>query len=279
MKTLNRALAILEVFLQVEEDGIRLSELARLSGLNKATANRIVSDLVKQGYLYQPKPRGKYHLGTKFLRFHQLIMQKSKLEQVAPPYLTKLAESVGDCVLMSVLDDEQTLVTNVVDSDHVLRIALEVGVRIPLYCTGQGKALLAGMTEAELDQYISKVALERLTDNTITSPSELKLHLKTVVEEGVAYDDEDRFIGIRNVAVGIRNAAGKVFAAVGVIGPSVWMTRERMREIAPQVKECAAEISRALGYASCDTEPTADKPKAQEQEASVAQRRYFTCTP
>ena len=163
MRTLNRALDILEVFLEIEDDNIRLSELARLSGLNKATVNRIVSDLVARGYLNQPKPRGKYYLGTKFIRFNQLIMQKSKLEQVAPPYLTKLAESVKDCVFLSVLDGEHALVTAVIDSQHVLRIALEVGVRIPLYCTGQGKAILAGMTEAELDQYLSKVTLKRFT--------------------------------------------------------------------------------------------------------------------
>jgi IclR family KDG regulon transcriptional repressor len=270
MKTQNRELAVLEVFLQVEEDSMRLSELARLSGLSKATTNRIVSDFVKAGYLYQPKPRGRYHLGNKLLRFHQLIMQKSKLEQIAPPYLTKLAESVKDCVVLSVLDDEQTLVTNVCDSDHVLRIALEVGVRIPLYCTGQGKAILAGMTDEELDQYLSKVTLKRLTENTITSPSELKSHLKTVAEEGVAYDDEDRFLGIRNVAAGIFNAGGKVCAAVGVIGPSVRMTKDKMREIAPQVRECADRISRALGYASCATEATVDEPKTQKQKVTVA---------
>ena len=270
MRTLNRTLDILEVFLKIEGDNIRLSELARLSGLNKATVNRIVSDLVNRGYLNQPKPRGKYYLGTKFIRFNHLIMQKSKLGLVAPPYLTKLAESVKDCVLLAVLDDEQALVSAVIGSQHLLRIALEVGVRIPLYCTGQGKAILAGMTEAELDEYLSKVTLKQLTENTITSASELKAHLMVVANEGVAYDDEDQYIGIRNVAAGIMNADGKVIAAVGVIGPSVRMTRTRMREIAPQVKQCAAEISKALGYVSCDTEPAAKKPKARKQKVAIA---------
>jgi DNA-binding IclR family transcriptional regulator len=269
MRTLNRVLDILEVFFKIEDDNIRLSELARLSGLNKATVNRIVSDLVDRGYLNQPKPRGKYYLGTKFIRFNQLIMQKRKLEQVAPPHLTKLAESVEDCVLLSVLDGEQALVTAVTGSQHVLRIALEVGVRIPLYCTGQGKAILAGMTEAELDQYLSKVTLKRLTENTITSPNELKSHLKIVAREGVAYDDEDQLLGIRNVAAGIMNVDGKCIAAVGAIGPSVRMTRARMKEIALQVKLCAAEISRALGYVSCDTEPTVSKPKAKKRKVAT----------
>ncbi len=269
MRTLNRALGILEVFLEIEDDNIRLSELARLSGLNKATANRIVSDLVARGYLNQPKPRGKYYLGTKFISFNQLIMQKRKLTRIAPPYLTKLTESVKDCIVLSILDGEEALVIAVGDSQHVLRIALEVGARIPLYCTGQGKALLAGMTEAELDQYLSKITLKQFTENTITGPNELKAHLIMVAKEGVAYDDEEEMLGIRNVAAGIINADGKVIAAVGVIGPSVRMTRARMREIAPQVKLCAAEISRALGYVARDTEPTAKKPKAKKRKVAT----------
>ena len=269
MRTLNRALDILEVFLEIEDDNIRLSELARLSGLNRATVNRIVSDLVDRGYLNQPKPRGRYYLGTKFIRFNHLIMQKRKLEQVAPPHLTKLAESVEDCVLLTVLDGEQTLVTDVIGSQHLLRIALEVGVRIPLYCTGQGKAILAGMTEAELDQYLSKVTLKRLTEYPITDPNELKAHLIMVAKEGVAYDDEDQFIGIRNVAAGIMKADGKVIAAVGVIGPSVRMTRTRMREVAPEVKLCAEAISRALGYVACDTEPTVSTPEAKKRKVAI----------
>jgi len=270
MRTLNRVLDILEVFLKIGDDNIRLSELAKLSGLNKATVNRIVSDLVDRGYLNQPKPRGKYYLGTKFIRFNQLMMQKRKLEQVAPPHLTKLAESVKDCVVLTVLDGEQALVTTVIGSQHLLRIALEAGTRTPLYCTGQGKAILAGMTEAELDQYLSKVTLKRLTEYTITGPNELKSHLIMVAKEGVAYDDEEEILGIRNVAAGIMNADSKCIAAVGVIGPSVRMTRARMREIAPPVKLCAAEISRALGYVSCDTEPTVSKPKARKQKVAIA---------
>ncbi len=269
MRTLNRVLDILEVFLKIEEDNIRLSELARLSGLNKATVNRIVSDLVTRGYLNQPKSRGKYYLGTKFIRFNQLIMQKSKLEQVAPPHLAKLAEAVKDCVFLTILDGKEALITEVIDSQHLLRIALEVGTRIPLYCTGQGKAILAGMTEEELDQYLGKVNLRQYTENTITGHNELKTHLMMVAKEGVAYDNDEEFIGIRNVAAGIRDANGKVIASVGVIGPSVRMTRARMREITPQVKLCAVEISIALGYVFSDTDPMVKNPKTKKQKSVI----------
>jgi DNA-binding IclR family transcriptional regulator len=270
MKTLKRALDILDVFLEIGNDNIRLSELARLSGLNKATVSRFVSDLVDRGYLKQPKPRGKYYLGTKFIRFNHLIIVKDKLALIAPPYLVKLAESVEDCVLLTALDRDHALVTEVIDSQHVLRTSLEVSTRIPLYCTGQGKAILAGMTEAELDEYLSKVTLKQYTENTITNASELKRHLMMVTREGVAYDDEDQFIGIRNVAAGIKNAGGKVIAAVGVIGPSVRMTRARMREIAPQVKLCAEQISKALGYVPYDTEPAVNKTESKKQKVAAA---------
>jgi DNA-binding IclR family transcriptional regulator len=265
MGTLKKALGILEVFLKIEDDNISVSELARLSGLNRATVNRNVSDLVDRGYLNQPKKRGKYYLGAKFIRFHQLIMQKRKLELVAGPNLAKLAESVRDCIALSVQDGEESLVIAVIDSQHALRIALEVGVRTPLYCTGQGKAILAGMTEAELDGYLNKVNLKQFTENTITDPNKLKSHIRIAAMEGVAYDDEEETLGINNVAASILNTDGKVIAAVGVIGPSIRLTRVRMREIAPLVKQCAEDISRSLGYIPYDTKQMVSQPQAKNQ--------------
>ena len=193
------------------------------------------------------------------------LCRLGKLELVAGPNLAKLAESVQDCVALSVRDGAESLVINVIDSQHVLRIALEVGVRTPLYCTGQGKAILAGMTEAELDEYLSNVTLRPFTENTITDPGKLKSHIRMVATEGVAYDDEEETLGIQNVASGILNTDGRVIAAVGVIGPSIRLTRVRMREIAPMVKQCAEDISRYLGYIPYDTKQTVSQPKAKNQ--------------
>ena len=82
----------------------------------------------------------------------------------------------------------------------------------------------------------------------ITSLAELKKHLLAVRQEGVAYDDEEQYVGVRNVAAVLKDNTGTVVGAIGVISPSVRLSRERMKEIAPDVRDCAGEISRAMGY-------------------------------
>jgi DNA-binding IclR family transcriptional regulator len=103
-------------------------------------------------------------------------------------------------------------------------------------------------TEAEPEDYLNTFNLEAHTANTITDVNSLKTHLMRIAKEGIAMDDEEYFQGVRNVAAGIKDGEGKLTASVGVLGPSVRLTRSRMQEIIPDVKSCALAISTELGY-------------------------------
>jgi DNA-binding IclR family transcriptional regulator len=107
---------------------------------------------------------------------------------------------------------------------------------------------LAYFPPGEMEIYFKRVTLEQRTENTITDVEELKNHLVNVVREGVAYDDEEQYLGIRDVAAPIFNADNRVFASIGVVAPSLNLSRNRMREIAPKVKLCGLDISRDLGH-------------------------------
>jgi len=78
--------------------------------------------------------------------------------------------------------------------------------------------------------------------------SQLEKELVTVKDDGIAFDDEEWELGLGNVAAPVRDKPGNVIAAVGVVGPTVRLTKTRMREVVPMVKNCAFEISRELGY-------------------------------
>jgi len=248
MKSLDKVLDVLEVFLELETDSIRLSELTKHTNLNKATVNRIVTNLVKRGYLSQPEKRGKYHLGSKFLNFNRIITQKRQLRQIALQHMTELAASIGECVFLAVYEEERTIISEIVESKALLRTAPLIGTQVPMYCTAVGKVILANMTKSELDKYLKETTLVQHTEFTITDPDEFRSHLQLVAREGVAFDDEEQYLGIRNVAAPIINSDGKVKAALGVLGPSVRLTQSRMKEIAPEVKAFAGYISAELGY-------------------------------
>jgi len=247
MKVINKALDILETFLSQERE-LGLSELAKLTGLNITTTNRIASDLVKRGYLEQMEKRGKYSLGRKFLDYNSLIRSKLVIRDVSAPYLKTLSQLVNESVLLVSWDGRRGLQTATVHSGHSLRIDPEEGRRFSMHSTGVGKAILSTMTSEELDEFFKGTSLKGYTPKTITDLNKLKEHLFTVKREGVAYDDEEVYPGVRNVAAVVRDGRGEVVGAIGVIGPSVRLTPIRMREIAPSVKNFALEISRALDY-------------------------------
>jgi len=247
MKSLIKAIDVLEAFLNMDEE-VPLSVIAKESGLDKSTVNRIVYTWVSRGYLSQSEKRGNYSLGTKFLDFSGLKKKRSSIRNIALPHMKKLAENTRETIILSVLNGHFATNNEVIPSNYPLKIVPDEGSSAPLYCSGAGKILLSNMSKQDIDDYVNTTELKEHSPNTITHPDILRSHLMKVAKEGIAFDDEENIPGVRNVAAGIRNADHKVVAAVGVLGPSTRLTKSKLTEIAPAVMECALEISRDLGY-------------------------------
>lgn len=247
MKSLNKVLDILETFLTSDSNTLRLTELSDLTGLHKATVNRIVSTLVKRGYLSQNEKRGKYSLGTKFLNYSSVIKRRIKIADLARPHLIRLNKIVKESATLFTYDHERIIYIEEIHSKYPLRIISE-SAPPPLYCTAIGKLFLSDLTNNELEKHLNNTELKAFTKNTITDINVLKRHLISIAKEGTAYDDQEWLLGVRSVAVGIRDSEAKLIGAISVIGPSVRLSRENLIEIAPEVKYCAMKISLDLGY-------------------------------
>lgn len=250
MNTLDKTFTILNIFLSIGDFEIRLSELARISGIHVATVSRIVSKLVYYGYLSQAEKRGKYMLGTKFLEFSAVIEQANIIKRIAMPYLIKLFKIADETVGVFEWDGKRLIFIDYVRSKYLPRNPSPDRSHeyFPLYCTAMGKIVLANMNNRELQAYFKNNELIPQTPNTITDSEELKKQLLEIAHEGVAFDNEEDRPGIRNIAAGIKNSEYKINACIGLIGPTSRISPERMVELAPYVKECADEISRKLIY-------------------------------
>jgi IclR family transcriptional regulator, KDG regulon repressor len=247
-KVLNKSLNILELFLENKTE-VSLSELSEVSGQNITTVSRMVSTLVKRGYLNKSKFTRKYSLGNRFLDFSSAIGASSNLRSIAMPFLANLSRLVPETVSLISWDGRQGVHVAVIFSRHLLRVSPEEGsiFRQPLHSTGLGKAILANLPEKDIEEYYKSVTVSQFTPNTITDVNDLKQHLLIVKREGVAFNDEEQHLGIRSVAAAVKNHNGEVVGALNVVGPSVRLTRGGMRDIAPAVKACAVRISEALG--------------------------------
>jgi DNA-binding IclR family transcriptional regulator len=247
MKSINKALDILEVLLNNPDSELRLSELCQLTGLNKSTANRIVSILIKRGYVSQKEKRGKYSLSTRFLTSSGQIRQSKRIRDIAKPYLSKLGYAFNESVILAIRDLNHAYIVDAFVSTNILTTTVAVGSKLPMFCTSAGKIFLANMTEPELEKYIVNVGFQQYTVNTITDPRRLRAALKIVKEEGAAYDNEEQWVGLTSLGVGIYNKEGKSIAALGIVGPSVRLTEDKMPAMIKELKACAAGISESAG--------------------------------
>lgn len=251
MKTLNKSLNILKLFLK-DANEKTLDEITKLSGVNKTSVIRIISTFVNHGFLKQRKRRGKYSLGSIYFDFTSVLKRNLRLRDVAVPYLAKLSKQLNESVIIAYGDGREGVITETFQDmsrrNTILRVVPAEGSDMQLHSTSLGKILLANMPEKALETYFSDETVTRFTPNTITDLNSMRSHLLPVREEDVAFDDEEFSLGVRGVAAGLRDNEGMIIGAIAVIAPTVRLTRSKMQELRPVIKNCALEISRELGF-------------------------------
>jgi DNA-binding IclR family transcriptional regulator len=157
-----------------------------------------------------------------------------------------LREQTGETVDLSVLDHGGVVCVNFLESKKVNRISSGIGMRKPVHCTAEGKALIAFQSAATIERILG-AKLERRTPRTLIDPGALKEELATVRARGYATDDEEYELGVRSIAAPIRDDSGNSVAAVGVAGPTQRLTKIRLQGLSRYVTDAARAISLRLG--------------------------------
>ena len=165
---------------------------------------------------------------------------------VAKVHLERLAQRTGEAVHL-VIRDAQDIVYIYKTESGPMRMSSRVGLRSPLYCTGVGKAILATLTEEEVEDVWRHSSPQKLTVRTVTDLPALCAQLNEVRACGYAIDDEENELGIRCVALAIPGPGGKADSAFSISGLAPYMTPERIRRIASLALETRADILRDLG--------------------------------
>lgn len=204
--------AIMDAFDQ-DEPVLSLVELGRRAGLPKSTAHRLAEQLRGLGWLERDQ-RG-YRVGMRLFELGGLAGASSQLRDTAVPHLHDLANRTGLAVQLGVLDiDEVVYLDRVVTSEF--QLPTRQGGRMPAYCTGLGKAMLAFDDSAA--EHVLGTELAARTSTTLSTPERLRLDLEQVRSCGVAIDRQEAYEGLGCVAAPIRNS-GRAIGAVSVTGP------------------------------------------------------------
>lgn len=236
----------LEVLVAFGRDApeLTLSEIAEMTGLPPATARRCLLTLQDLGYVGQNKRL--FFLTPKVLELSAAFLEALDIERIVLPHLTALANETGDAAAFTVLQGRDIVYLARASARMLMRLEAHVGSRFPAFCTANGRVLLAGRSDAQIDAYLEG-PLPALTELTVTDPARLKAEILAVRAQGYAVVEDELAYGVVSLSVPLVDATGKVVAALNSSGHSkridkAHMVAERLDIVRRHADAISAEL-------------------------------------
>ncbi len=247
VQSLGRAFGMLELIAQ-RQDGISLVELAREAGLHSSTAFHLVRTMVALGYVRQNPDSKRYTIGRQLFALAAGAHDEANLVFVASPILKDLARVTAEACHIALRVGDDVVTVSKSEGSSPIRMAERLGAVRPAYCTAIGKVLLAAQSNAQIEAYLSRIALRRFTANTIVDRARLLRELEAVRAAGYAVDDAEFNADARCIAAPVRDFTGHVSAVIGISGPIWRVTTDVLPHLSRVVVDHAERLSRELGY-------------------------------
>lgn len=244
--SLVRAIAILDCF-RGDQPELGVREIARRLNMSSSTVGRLLATLCSSRILVQDPTTRLYRIGSKVLSWGAVYTDSLDVRQHARPMLEELHRLTNETVSLYILDRDERVCVERIESPQRVRVIVRVGERMPLHAGSAGKAMLA-FAPSEILQSILARPLEKMTNNTITNQKKLVQELLHVKQCGFAVSHAERFTDALGLAAPIFDTNGNVIAALNVAGPNTRFTDAKVEEFAPKVIQLAGQISHLLGY-------------------------------
>ena len=212
---LARGLGVL-LALSDRKRGMSIAQVSQATGIPRAAARRSLHTLSKLGFVAADDGR-RFYLRPRVLSFSHAYLSASPLAVLAQPILDRLGEALREACSLGTLDGDEIVYLARSASSRIMSPALNVGRRLPAYCTSIGQVLLAHLPPGELDAYLARVRFHRYTEHTLTSPERLQQVLRTVREAGFAFASQQMEARLCTLAVPVRDTAGNFVAGINVI--------------------------------------------------------------
>ncbi|HZM76076.1 MAG TPA: IclR family transcriptional regulator C-terminal domain-containing protein [Candidatus Limnocylindrales bacterium] len=247
VQSLERGLAVIRAF-DAAHPELTLSEVAAATSVTRAAARRFLLTLAELGYV---RSDGRlFSLTPKVLELGYAYLSSLSLPDVAEPHLETLATEVNESSSISVLDRDDVVYVARVPVSRIMTVTISVGTRFPAYATSMGRVLLAGLPADQLEEYLSRVRLQRLTSRTVSSVASLRAELARVKAQGWAIVNQELEEGLRAVAAPIRDRRDRVIAAVNISTQASRTSLETMRrELLPPLLATVKRIESDLSTA------------------------------
>lgn len=250
VQSIERALTILEILPSDPEEGLGVTEIAERLGLPVSTAHRIVSTLVRRGFVLQDGEKGKYRIGYKTLEISRKILNNIRVTELVAPYLEKLVEITGETAGLAVVDkpEARIILCCEVISRNPVKARSHLGEAISLKDTACGRIYLSTLSHENLEHLIDKLGRHMIFSGGYESFNEFKEELAHIRRQGYAFNSQPDFEGLKAVAAPIINESGELVGILEVYGPAYRMTGEILEKYGQIVKDVAKDISARMGF-------------------------------
>lgn len=241
MSTIGKALSLLDVISKLDRD-MGLTDLARLSALDKATARRFLVELEKHGFVEQDDETRKYRLGAAPVRLARIRQARFPFVAVAAPFVKALADAVGETVHLSEFSGGRLATIHVEDFTQAHRVIVDVGSALPFHATASGLAFLAFLPQGEIDQALAR-PLERFSPETITDAGAVRALLRETTERGFSISRQGFELGVISAAAPLIAPNGRPTGALAVAAPIARTDTARMLDIGAKTAGAARGIA------------------------------------
>ena len=246
VQSVDRALVLLET-LADEDHGLRLTDLARRTGLSLTTVHRLLMTLEQRRFVQFSQTDSAWHVGLQAFAVGSAFSRERNFIAPALPFLRRLRDQTRETANLGVVEGGEVVLVTQVPSREITRAISPVGGRTPMAASGMGKAILSSYARSDVHMIFRQQGTERRTRTSIRNVEVLEDHLNDTRRDGFAIDNEEFVPGLRCVAAPVYNDKAEVICAISVSGLTARMAPERLPDLGRKVARVASELTAALG--------------------------------
>ncbi len=247
IQVIERMMSLLDT-LALHPDPVSLKDLSRITGLHPSTAHRILNDMVLKRLVDRSEP-GAYRLGMRLLELGNIVKSRLNVREAALDFMRSLHRKTHQTINLSVRQsDEIVYIDRAFSERSGMQVVRAIGGRAPLHLTSTGKLFLSVDDPKAVRAYATRTGLAGHNKNSITDIAKLERDLSLVRSRGYARDNEELELGVRCMAAGIRDDAGRLIAGLSISAPADRLQDDWLEDLVAT----ADQISAVLGYVPQD---------------------------
>jgi IclR family pca regulon transcriptional regulator len=251
MTSLARGVAVIRAF-SGQTRSLTITQISESIGISRAAVRRCLYTLGQLGYVAS-KDRT-FSLRPSVLSLGYAYLSSTPLAESGQPVLDRMSSALRESCSLAILDGDQIVyIARSNATKRIMSVDLRVGSRLPAYCTSMGRVLLAGLRRQDLNDHLNSVTLHSYTHRTVTSPERLAQILNAVRSAGFAIVDQELEIGLRSIAVPIKDAQGGVIASINFGLHSSRASLSSMKtHFLPHLRAAASELGSSISLRDDD---------------------------